>query len=160
MTPTCGSRTIASDLAPPSSETSTTHSVPGDVVPGAIAPEDTAPEDAARRRPRHSPDVDERIARFQDHGDGAALDSVMAEFDWLASACARRLQRRGESIEDLEQVAREGLLGAVARFDVNRGVPFKSFAWATVLGALRHYYRGRWSSATPDAQRCAQSPSP
>lgn len=128
MTTSCGSRTTASDLTSPASEPSTR---------------------AVSRQPQHTPDVDECIARFQEHGDRSALDTVMAEFDWLASACARRLQRRGESIEDLEQVAREGLLGAVARFDLNRGIPFKSFAWATVLGALRHYYRGRWQVRVP-----------
>lgn len=94
-------------------------------------------------------DFDDCIARFQEHGDGDALDTIMSEFDWLAVACARRLQRRGESIEDLEQVAREGLLGAVTRFDPNRGVAFKSFAWATVLGSLRHYYRARWQVRVP-----------
>ena len=94
-------------------------------------------------------DVDECIARFQEHGDDAALEVVMAEFDWLAVACARRLQRRGESLEDLEQVAREGLIGAVGRFDASRGVAFKSFAWATVLGSLRHYYRSRWQVRVP-----------
>ena len=144
MTPTCGSRTIASDPAFPASESSTAHSGPEDGVP-----EDVAPKEPMSRRARHAPDIDECIARFQERGDRAALDTVMAEFDWLASACARRLQRRGELIEDLEQVAREGLLGAVARFDVTRGAPFKSFAWATVLGALRHYYRGRWQVRVP-----------
>ena len=128
MTTSCGSRTTASDLTHPASEPSTR---------------------AVSRQSRNTPDIDECIARFQEHGDRSALDAVMAEFDWLASACARRLQRRGESIEDLEQVAREGLLGAVARFDLDRGIPFKSFAWATVLGALRHYYRGRWQVRVP-----------
>lgn len=111
-----------------------------------------APTTAVRSQaPRVTADADACIARFQEHGDATALEMVMAEFDWLAVACARRLQRRGESIEDLEQVAREGLLGAIARFDATRGTAFKSFAWATVLGSLRHYYRSRWQVRVPRA---------
>jgi RNA polymerase sigma-B factor len=93
--------------------------------------------------------LNQSIRRFQQNGDPAALHAVMAEYDWVAVACARRLQRRGEPIEDLEQVAREAIIGAAARFDCERGVPFKSFAWATAAGALRHHYRSRWQVRVP-----------
>lgn len=134
-------RSVAFDLSVPTARRSSTrHPVPGE----------GAPTPAVGRRARHgTPDVDTSIARFQEHGDSDALETVMAAYDWLAVSCARRLQRRNESIEDLEQVAREGLLRAVARFDVSRGVQFKSFAWASVLGALRHYYRDRWQVRVP-----------
>ena len=94
-------------------------------------------------------DVDTLIRRFQEEGDRHARDAVMASFDWIAVGCARRMHRRGEPIEDLEQVAREALLGAISRFDVERGVPFKAFAWATAAGVLRHYYRSRWQVRIP-----------
>ena len=51
------------------------------------------------------------IRRIQDDDDQRALGALMAEFDWVAVQCARRMYRRGESIEDLEQVAREGPRG-------------------------------------------------
>ncbi len=73
----------------------------------------------------------------------------MTEFDWVAVGSARRMYRPGESIEDLEQVPREALLGAVSRFDVNRGVAFKAFAWSTAIGVLRHHYRSRWQLRVP-----------
>jgi RNA polymerase sigma-B factor len=94
-------------------------------------------------------DVSGAIRRFQEQGDERALQEVMLAFDWVAVACARRMQRRGESIEDLEQVAREALIGAVSRFDIDRGVQFKSFAWATAKGALQHHYRSRWQVRVP-----------
>lgn len=141
MLTSLGTRSVASDSTSPTSDRS-----PEEAVPVEVAP--TPP--AVIRRVRHAtPDVDQSIARFQEDGDCDALDTVMAAYDWLALSCARRLQRRDESIEDLEQVAREGLLGAVARFDVDRGIQFKSFAWASVLGALRHYYRDRWQMRVP-----------
>ncbi len=94
-------------------------------------------------------DVHEAIRRFQQHGDTQALQTVMTAYDWIAVACARRMQRHAEPLEDLEQVAREALIGAAARFDPNRGVLFKSFAWATATGALRHHYRSRWQVRVP-----------
>jgi RNA polymerase sigma-B factor len=94
-------------------------------------------------------DVNELVRRFQDAGDLEALEAVMTAFDWLAVSCARRMHRRGEPIEDLEQVAREALLGAVSRFDVDRGVPFRAFAWATAAGVLRHHYRAQWQVRVP-----------
>ena len=93
--------------------------------------------------------VNELIRRIQDDDDQRALGALMAEFDWVAVKCARRMYRRGESIEDLEQVAREALLGAIARFDVQRGVAFKAFAWSTAMGVLRHHYRSRWQVRVP-----------
>jgi RNA polymerase sigma-B factor len=95
--------------------------------------------------------VNRLIRRIQDDDDQRALGALMAEFDWVAVKCARRMYRRGESIEDLEQVAREALLGAIARFDVHRGVAFKTFAWSTAVGVLRHHYRSRWQVRVPRA---------
>ena len=97
----------------------------------------------------HPTAVNGLIQRVQHGGDQRALDALMTEFDWVAVGCARRMYRRGESIEDLEQVAREALLGAVSRFDVNRGVAFKAFAWSTAIGVLRHHYRSRWQLRVP-----------
>jgi RNA polymerase sigma-B factor len=126
----------------------------------APAPLQVSPVDGGRSQPSvvvaPSDDLGDAVAplnqsirRFQQYGDPAALHAVMAEYDWVAVACARRLQRRGEPIEDLEQVAREAIIGAAARFDCERGVPFKSFAWATAAGALRHHYRSRWQVRVP-----------
>ena len=94
-------------------------------------------------------EVNELIRRVQEHDDRRALEAVMAQFDWVAVSCARRMHRRGESMDDLEQIAREALLGAVLRFDLRRGVPFRTFAWTTALGMLRHHYRTRWQVRVP-----------
>lgn len=94
-------------------------------------------------------DVNELILRVQNDGDSSALDELMETFDWLALSCARRMHRRGEPMDDLEQAAREALLGAISRFDVERGVPFRAFAWATTVGVLRRYYRSRWQLRVP-----------
>ena len=112
-------------------------------------------EGGDKRSPRstgltgHTNPHDEAIRRYQQYGDAQALHVIMEAYDWVAVACARRMQRHAEPLEDLEQVAREALIGAAARFDLDRGVLFKSFAWATATGALRHHYRSRWQVRVP-----------
>jgi RNA polymerase sigma-B factor len=107
--------------------------------------EELAREELARA------ELNEAIRRYQTDGDPQALQTVLAACDWVAVTCARRMHRHGEPLEDLEQVAREAVIGAVGRFDLDRGVQFKSFAWATATGALRHHYRGRWQIRVPRA---------
>ncbi len=46
-----------------------------------------------------------------------------------------------EPLEDLVQVGVLGLLQAIERFDVERGVAFSSFALPYVRGAIQHYLR-------------------
>ncbi|MBB5915367.1 RNA polymerase sigma-B factor [Nocardia transvalensis] len=93
----------------------------------------------------------------------------------LAEHIARRFAGRGLDYDDLLQVAREGLLGAVDRFDPHRGPTFVAFAVPTVMGTVRRYFRDqgwtlhvprgtkdlqqRIAAITPDlAQRLARTP--
>ncbi|MFB9304963.1 SigB/SigF/SigG family RNA polymerase sigma factor [Kibdelosporangium philippinense] len=68
----------------------------------------------------------------------------------VAEHIARRFSHRGESNEDLVQVATVGLINAVDRFDPNRGTDFLSFAVPTVMGEIRRYFRdSSWSVRVP-----------
>jgi RNA polymerase sigma-B factor len=66
---------------------------------------------------------------------------VISENVGLARALARRYRNRGESDEDLEQVAMVGLIKAVDRFEPGRDVAFIGFATPTILGEIRRYFR-------------------
>jgi RNA polymerase sigma-B factor len=59
----------------------------------------------------------------------------------LAQLLAARYHGRGESPEDLLQVARLGLVLAVERYLPQTQVPFVAFAVPTVLGELRRHFR-------------------
>ncbi|PXY31895.1 SigB/SigF/SigG family RNA polymerase sigma factor [Prauserella muralis] len=59
----------------------------------------------------------------------------------LAEHIAQRFSGRGVAKEDLEQVARVGLINAVDRFDPGRGTDFLSFAVPTVMGEVRRHFR-------------------
>jgi RNA polymerase sigma-B factor len=68
----------------------------------------------------------------------------------LAEFLARRFAHRGESADDLRQVALVGLLKAVERFEPDRGLQFSSFATPTITGELKRYFRDRgWAVRVP-----------
>jgi RNA polymerase sigma-B factor len=71
-------------------------------------------------------------------------------FQPLAEYLARRFYGRGEPLEDLIQVANLGLLKAIDRFDVHRGVKFSTYATATVVGELKRHFRDKgWALRVP-----------
>lgn len=77
-------------------------------------------------------------------------DRIMHRYDALAVRLAARYRGRGEPREDLEQVARIGLLNALDRFDPERGVRFSTFATVTIVGELKRHLRDRsWSVRAP-----------
>ena len=67
----------------------------------------------------------------------------------FAGRLARRYRGRGEPLEDLEQVARIGLLKAVDRYDPGRG-SFTAYAVVTITGELKRHFRDRtWGVHVP-----------
>ena len=70
-------------------------------------------------------------------------DALVGGYLPVANHIARRHGHRGENADDLEQVARLGLILAVDRFDPERGVDFLSFAVPTVNGEVQRYFRDR-----------------
>lgn len=76
----------------------------------------------------------------------------------LAENISRRYRGRGVSADDLLQVARLGLLGAVDRFDVGRGTDFVVFAVPTITGEVKRYFRDySWPVSVPRRLKDLQS---
>ncbi|MGW4481376.1 SigB/SigF/SigG family RNA polymerase sigma factor [Rhodococcus triatomae] len=91
----------------------------------------------------------ERLARHPADADRIRTEIVTRALP-LAEHIARRFRGRGESYDDLVQVARIGLLNAVNRFDVTRGTDFVSFAVPTIMGEVRHHFRDvGWAMRVP-----------
>ncbi|MFF0546510.1 SigB/SigF/SigG family RNA polymerase sigma factor [Nocardia thailandica] len=59
----------------------------------------------------------------------------------LAEHIATRYSGRGEPYDDLLQVASLGVVLAVDRYDVTRGVRFLGFAVPTIMGEVRRHFR-------------------
>jgi RNA polymerase sigma-B factor len=82
--------------------------------------------------------------------DGDARDALAHRFRPLARYLARRFSGRGESVDDLTQVASIGLLNAIDRFDPSRDVRFTTYASATIVGELKRHFRDKgWSVRVP-----------
>ncbi|WP_225833757.1 SigB/SigF/SigG family RNA polymerase sigma factor [Streptomyces sp. NK08204] len=107
-----------------------------------------------KRRTHHdAPDTEALFARLAELGDGCQRDTVRAELvtAWLPMAhrIASRFRDRGESAEDLRQVAALGLVKAVDRFDPARGA-FESYAVPTITGEIKRHFRDRmWALRVP-----------
>jgi RNA polymerase sigma-B factor len=68
----------------------------------------------------------------------------------LAEALAARYANRFDQRDDIRQVALIGLLHAVDRFDPDLGVQFATFAWSTITGEIKRYFRDRsWGMRVP-----------
>ncbi|MGW4947635.1 SigB/SigF/SigG family RNA polymerase sigma factor [Actinoplanes sp. NPDC004185] len=67
----------------------------------------------------------------------------------FAGRMARRYRGRGEALDDLEQVARLGLVKAVDRYDPERG-SFTAYAVITISGEIKRHFRDRtWGVHVP-----------
>ncbi len=67
----------------------------------------------------------------------------------MAHRIAGRFRDRGESVEDLRQVAALGLVKAIDRFDPERGA-FESYAVPTITGEVKRHFRDRtWALRVP-----------
>ena len=92
----------------------------------------------------------ERFRRLRQTGHPGLRDEIIVEHTWIARTVARRFDQRGESFDDLVQVASLGLVKAVDRFDPELGTNFVSYAMPTVVGEVRRYFRDHtWSVRVP-----------
>lgn len=67
-----------------------------------------------------------------------------------ARQLAQRYAGRGQSLDDLVQVAFLGLVHAAVRFDPDQGTEFYAFATPTILGELRRHFRDHaWAMHVP-----------
>jgi RNA polymerase sigma-B factor len=90
------------------------------------------------------------FARYLDRGDSVDRDMLIERFLPLARQLARRYQRSDVPFDDVFQVACVGLIHAIDRFDLERGVAFSSYAVPTILGEIKRYFRDRtWSVRVP-----------
>lgn len=77
-------------------------------------------------------------------------EQVVARHTGLVHFLAQRFTHKGEPFDDLLQVGMVGLLGALERFDADRGVEFATFARPSIVGELKRYFRDKtWSVRVP-----------
>jgi RNA polymerase sigma-B factor len=68
----------------------------------------------------------------------------------LVRFLAVRFTNRGEPLDDLIQVGTVGLLKAIDRFELERGVEFTTYATPTIVGEIKRYFRDKgWAVKVP-----------
>jgi RNA polymerase sigma-B factor len=107
----------------------------------------------SRRSHDDAPDTAPLFARLAALDEGPERDALRDELvaAWLPMAhrIAGRFRDRGETVEDLRQVAALGLVKAVDRYDPSRGA-FESYAVPTITGEVKRHFRDRmWALRVP-----------
>ena len=108
-----------------------------------------------RRHPHHdAPDTSRQFARIAQlppcRERDRLYEDVVRAWMPMAGRLARTFRDRGESLEDLEQVAALGLVKAVHRFDPHRGRAFESYAVPTITGEVKRHFRDHvWGVHVP-----------
>ncbi|EGX57521.1 sigma factor [Streptomyces zinciresistens K42] len=100
-----------------------------------------------------APDTASGFARLTGLPDGPEREAIRDELAraWLPMAhrIASRFRNRGESLEDLRQVAALGLVKAIDRYEPGRGA-FESYAVPTITGEIKRHFRDRmWALRVP-----------
>ncbi|GHD37091.1 RNA polymerase sigma factor SigF [Streptomyces mirabilis] len=110
---------------------------------------------SAKRHPHDdAPDTTEAFRRLASLPPGRQHDTLREQIveSWLpmANRLAGRFRNRGESLEDLRQVAALGLVKAVDRYDPELGNAFESYAVPTVTGEIKRHFRDHmWTLHVP-----------
>ena len=100
--------------------------------------------------PKRTVTTEPSFAEFAATRDPRLRESLVEAHLGLAHQLARRFANRGESHEDLVQVASVALIHAVDRFDPDRGFEFSTFATRTILGELKRHFRDKgWAVRAP-----------
>ena len=96
------------------------------------------------------PRADDPFAELARTGNEQLRAEIVEAHLGLARHLAHRFARRGESEDDLFQVASMALVRAVDRFDPAVGAAFSTFATRTIVGELKRHFRDRaWAVRAP-----------
>ncbi|HQJ97550.1 MAG TPA: sigma-70 family RNA polymerase sigma factor, partial [Thermoleophilia bacterium] len=110
------------------------------------------PKPDAQGRGRDESDKLDRylLRRYHLYGDRKAREQLITMYLPLVRSLARRYASRGEHFDDLVQVGAIGLIKAIDRFDLDRGVELTTYATPNIVGEIKRYFRDKgWSVRVP-----------
>jgi RNA polymerase sigma-B factor len=96
--------------------------------------------------------IDDKILlrRYHEEGDLQAREQLIEQYMSLVRSLARRYSYRGEPLEDLVQIGAIGLIKAIDRFDLERGVELTTYATPNIIGEIKRHFRDKgWSVRVP-----------
>ena len=90
------------------------------------------------------------LRRYHEQGDLEAREQLIQQYLSLVRSLARRYSYRGEQLDDLVQIGCIGLIKAIDRFDLDRGVELTTYATPNIIGEIKRHFRDRgWSVRVP-----------
>ena len=90
------------------------------------------------------------LRRYHEQGDLAARDELIGQYMSLVRSLARRYAYRGEQLDDLVQIGAIGLIKAIDRFDMSRGVELTTYATPNIIGEIKRHFRDKgWAVRVP-----------
>jgi RNA polymerase sigma-B factor len=90
------------------------------------------------------------LRRYHEEGDLAAREQLIEQYMSLVRSLARRYSYRGEQLDDLVQIGSIGLIKAIDRFDLTRGVELTTYATPNIIGEIKRHFRDRgWAVRVP-----------
>jgi RNA polymerase sigma-B factor len=96
------------------------------------------------------PDDKLLLRRYHEDGDLQAREQLIEQYMSLVRSLARRYSYRGEQLEDLVQIGAIGLIKAIDRFDLERGVELTTYATPNIIGEIKRHFRDKgWSVRVP-----------
>lgn len=103
------------------------------------------------RRPTADDKIDHQLLyRYHHDGDLKAREELIELYLPLVRSLARRYSYRGEQLEDLVQVGCIGLIKAIDRFDIERGVELTTYATPNIIGEIKRHFRDKgWAVRVP-----------
>jgi RNA polymerase sigma-B factor len=92
----------------------------------------------------------ELLRLYHEQNDLEAREKLIEQYLPLVRSLARRYSYRGEQLEDLVQVGCIGLIKAIDRFDIDRGVELTTYATPNIIGEIKRHFRDKgWSVRVP-----------
>jgi RNA polymerase sigma-B factor len=92
----------------------------------------------------------ELLRRYHEQGDLSAREQLIEQYMSLVRSLARRYSYRGEQLEDLVQIGAIGLIKAIDRFDLDRGVELTTYATPNIIGEIKRHFRDKgWAVRVP-----------
>ena len=98
------------------------------------------------------PRIDDKILlrKYHEEGDLHAREKLIEQYMSLVRSLARRYSYRGEQLDDLVQIGAIGLIKAIDRFDLDRGVELTTYATPNIIGEIKRHFRDKgWSVRVP-----------
>jgi len=83
----------------------------------------------------------ELFRRIRESGDSEAQEELFFRYENLLAFFAHKYASSSYPFDEVYQVAALGLLKAIKRFDPDKGTAFSTFAYPTIDGELKRFYR-------------------